>query len=53
MDLMLPGTSNFAAGFKGGHHGPITKMYQGIPYCDGTGAYYAPDCHSTVPAGDA
>ena len=64
MDLMLPGTSNFAAGFKGGSsgsRGPATKAiampytgyggtpYTGTPYCDGTGAEYAPDCHQTVP----
>ena len=52
-DLMVPGTSNFAAGFKGAPsvgHGPITKVvYQGVPYCDGVGAYYAPDCHETYP----
>lgn len=67
MDLMLPGTSNFAAGFKGGApagRGPAMKVYEqqvpyidpyggggytGTPYCDGTGAYYSPDCHQTVP----
>lgn len=41
LDLMLPGTSNFAAGFKGtpsGGHGPATKTaYAGVPYCDGSG----------------
>jgi len=65
MDLMLPGTSNFAAGFKGGSAGsrgatktyvqqvpytnPYSAPYTGTPYCDGTGAEYAPDCHQTVP----
>lgn len=53
VDLMLPGTSNFSAGFKGapsaGHHGVIEKMYAGVPYCDGTGIYYATDCHDTNP----
>ncbi|MFY9825446.1 MAG: hypothetical protein WAM82_28985 [Thermoanaerobaculia bacterium] len=49
-DLMLPGTSNFAAGFKdlpSGGRG--AKAYAGVPYCDGTGDYYAPDCHQTGP----
>jgi hypothetical protein len=55
VDLMLPGTSNFAAGFKGtasgGHHGAAEKVaYAGVPYCDGSGAYYAEDCHETQPA---
>lgn len=52
LDLMLPGTSNFAAGFKGtpsGGHGPVTKTaYAGVPYCDGSGAYWAEDCHETT-----
>jgi len=53
IDLMLPGTSNFSAGFKGGpthSHVPNTKIpYNSPPYCDGTGVNYAPDCHGTVP----
>jgi hypothetical protein len=53
MDLMLPGTSNFAAGFKGvpsTGHGIPTKVPAGSPpYCGGTGADYAPDCHTTTP----
>jgi hypothetical protein len=53
MDLMLPGTSNFAAGFKDAPsdgHGPARKVaYQGVPYCDGSGVYYADDCHATDP----
>jgi len=55
VDLMLPGTSNFSAGFKGvpsGGHGPATKVaYQGVPYCGGSGIYYSDDCHETVPVG--
>jgi hypothetical protein len=51
VDLMLPGTSNFAAGFKGNPsvgRGPATKAtYIGVPYCDGIGDYYAEDCHAT------
>jgi hypothetical protein len=52
VDVMLPGTSNFAAGFKGvpsgGGRGAAEKAaYSGVPYCDGEGAYYAVDCHAT------
>jgi len=51
VDVMLPGTSNFAAGFKGGSsggRGAAEKVqYIGVPYCDGVGAYYAEDCHAT------
>jgi hypothetical protein len=54
VDLMLPGTSNFSAGFKGvpsgGRRGGIDKVaYAGVPYCGGTGVYYADDCHATDP----
>lgn len=53
VDMMLPGTSNFAAGFKGalaGGRGAAEKaVYSGVPYCDGMGAYYAEDCHETYP----
>jgi len=54
MDLMLPGTSNFAAGFKGNPsegRSPATKAaYIGPPYCDGSGIYYdAEDCHAADP----
>jgi hypothetical protein len=58
-DVMLPGTSNFAAGFKGGppatRGGLPTKVpYGSPPYCGGTGVNYNPtDCHATTPpAGD-
>jgi hypothetical protein len=53
VDVVLPGTSNFAAGFKGvpsGGRGAAAKVqYIGVPYCGGTGASYAVDCHQTVP----
>jgi hypothetical protein len=56
VDLMLPGTSNFAAGFKGvpaRGRGAAPKValqpYIGTPYCGGTGAYYDVHCHATEP----
>jgi hypothetical protein len=54
VDMMLPGTSNFAAGFKGlpaaGRRGAPSKATAVItPYCDGTGIYYAEHCHETGP----
>jgi hypothetical protein len=54
VDVVLPGTSNFAAGFKGipaGGRGAATKAtYDGPPYCGGTGIYYVEDhCHQTEP----
>lgn len=53
VDVMLPGTSNFAAGFKdrpARGRAPQEKLaYAGIPYCDGYGVYYAVHCHQTVP----
>jgi hypothetical protein len=52
VDLMLPGTSNFAAGFKGilaAGRGAATKaVYIGTPYCGGSGAYYDQHCHQTL-----
>jgi hypothetical protein len=55
VDVVLPGTSNFAAGFKGsptGRGGAIDKIatYQIItPYCEGSGSLYdATDCHGTT-----
>jgi hypothetical protein len=56
VDVMLPGTSNFAAGFKdvaSRGHGPAQKVTAiTTPYCGGTGAYYAVHCHQTVPVYD-
>jgi hypothetical protein len=53
VDVMLPGTSNFAAGFKGnpsGGRGAAEKVYGGVPYCDGSGYYYdAEHCHDAGP----
>jgi hypothetical protein len=63
VDVMLPGTSNFAAGFKDlparGRRGPAQKLlsdspeyeqpYDGIPYCGGTTRYYAVHCHGIEP----
>ena len=56
VDVVLPGTSNFAAGFKGsptGRPGAPEKaaaLQQIVtPYCEGTGRLYdATDCHSTT-----
>jgi hypothetical protein len=52
VDMMLPGTSNFAAGFKGlparGGRDVASKVAY-TPYCDGTGIYYAEHCHQTGP----
>lgn len=48
MDVMLPGTSNFAAGSKGspsGGRGAIAKANYSTPYCEGTGIYHAEHCH--------
>lgn len=53
MDVMLPGTSNFAAGFKGipsGGRGAAAKVaYAGVPYCGGVGVYYNEHCHGPQP----
>lgn len=54
VDVALPGTSNFAAGFKSvpmGSRGAATKAaYYGPPYCDGTGDnYLAGHCHNAGP----
>jgi hypothetical protein len=58
VDLMLPGTSNFAAGFKGvpargrgaaAKLAVVTAPYVGVPYCNGAGRYYAEHCHGTEP----
>ena len=51
VDLMLPGTSNFAAGFKdtpGRDRGAVTKSIA-VPYCDSTARDYdAVECHATT-----
>jgi hypothetical protein len=55
VDVMLPGTSNFAAGFKASPSGArgvakvASAQYVGVPYCGGTGTYYEVHCHRTVP----
>jgi len=56
VDMMLPGTSNFAAGFKdlpargrGAAAKAVAVQYIGTPYCDGSGRYYAVHCHETGP----
>lgn len=53
VDMMLPGTSNFAAGFKGvpagGRRAAAKVAYVGVPYCGGSGAYYDQHCHQTGP----
>jgi hypothetical protein len=53
VDVMLPGTSNFAAGFKDrparGRGAQEKAAYIGVPYCNGLGAYYDVHCHQTVP----
>jgi hypothetical protein len=60
VDVMLPGTSNFAAGFKdapAAGRRAATKVvitefeavpYAGTPYCGGSGRYYDVHCHQTV-----
>jgi hypothetical protein len=57
VDTVLPGTSNFAAGFKGDAG---VKAREGVaaaaaaiitPYCEGSGIYYSDThCHGTVSA---
>ncbi|MEM7049561.1 MAG: hypothetical protein AAF604_07880 [Acidobacteriota bacterium] len=54
VDTFLPGTSNFAAGFKanggvtvGDDHASANRDY--VPYCDGVGTWYAEHCHGTTP----
>src|SRR6185295_5236831 len=53
VDVMLPGTSNFAAGFKGlpshGRGAAEKATYIGTPYCDGSGFYYDVHCHDAGP----
>jgi hypothetical protein len=56
VDLMVPGTSNFAAGFKdvpARGRGAVEKVVSVqpiiVPYCNGTGRDYAVHCHGTVP----
>ena len=52
VDAVLPGTSSFAAGFKGdvGGAGRLGAAAEAIitPYCGGTGRYYAEHCHGTT-----
>jgi hypothetical protein len=52
VDVVLPGTSNFAAGFKGGRAGGDGAIEKVItPYCEASGTLYSPtDCHGTVAA---
>lgn len=51
VDIMLPGTSNFAAGFKDlpSRGRNVVEKVAYVPYCGGSAEYYAEHCHATGP----